>query len=314
MLTVDPAELRATQDHFGFLRPEPIEKDWHVTQAVAALAAIDAAPFRLVFSGGTCLARAHRIVRRMSEDIDFKVVTIDPQQLVSRGARRQQLAALRQQVSEALRAAGFASAAASVQSRNENHYIVYQLSYPSSGGAEQVLRPTIQIELTYAPLMQSAIALPVQSLLAEAFGRKAEVPAIDCVSVTQTAAEKLVAVTRRTAMELAGVSRDPDPTLVRHLYDLHMMTDHIDRAAAIALAHQVAQQDAEEFKNQYPAYHADISGETRKALVAMRSIPTTRARYTNFVAAMVYGEQSSFDTAMASLAALVDEAWPENVG
>ena len=46
---------------------------------------------------------------------------------------------------------------------------------------------------------------------------------IACVSVVETAAEKLVALTRRTAMEMAGLSRDPDPTLVRHIYDLHMM-------------------------------------------------------------------------------------------
>ena len=40
----------------------------------AALATIDAAPFDLVFGGGTALARAHHIVRRMSEDVDFKIV------------------------------------------------------------------------------------------------------------------------------------------------------------------------------------------------------------------------------------------------
>ena len=46
--------------------------------------------------------------------------------------------------------------------------------------------------------------------------------------MTETAAEKLVALTRRIAMELAGLSRDPDPTLVRHIYDLHLMQGHID--------------------------------------------------------------------------------------
>jgi hypothetical protein len=40
------------------------------------LAAIDAAPFSLVFGGGTALARAHRLVQRMSEDVDFKIVPL----------------------------------------------------------------------------------------------------------------------------------------------------------------------------------------------------------------------------------------------
>jgi hypothetical protein len=43
------------------------------------------------------------------------------------------------------------------------------------------------------------------------------VPEVACVSVIETAAEKLVSVTRRTAMEMAGASRDPDPALVRHV-------------------------------------------------------------------------------------------------
>jgi hypothetical protein len=72
--------------------------------------------------------------------------------------------------------------------------------------------------------------LPVTSFVAEAFARAPEIPVIDCVSVTETAAEKLVSLTRRSAMELAGLSREPDHTLVRHVYDLHMIRDHIDFA------------------------------------------------------------------------------------
>ena len=45
-----------------------------VVRAIRVLAGFDASPFMLVFGGGTALARAHRIVRRMSEDVDFKVV------------------------------------------------------------------------------------------------------------------------------------------------------------------------------------------------------------------------------------------------
>ena len=67
---------------------------------------------------------------------------------------------------------------------------------------------------------------PIASLFAEAFRREPEIAAIDCVSVTETAAEKLVALTRRTGMILAGVNRgDPDLTLVRHIYDLHLIRD-----------------------------------------------------------------------------------------
>jgi hypothetical protein len=117
-----------------------------------------------------------------------------------------------------------------------------------------------------------------------------EVPAIPCVGVIETAAEKLVSLTRRTAMDLAGASRDPDPALVRHIYDLYMMREHLDPAVVVALARDIAAADAHE----YPAYAADIVGETGKALDAPRTDPLHRRRYDDSVSAMVYGRQTGF--------------------
>jgi Nucleotidyl transferase AbiEii toxin, Type IV TA system len=168
------------------------------------------------------------------------------------------------------------------------------------------LRPNIQIELTYAPLRQPPVTLPVSSFVAEAHQRPPEVARVQCVSVTETASEKLVALTRRIAMELAGLSRDPDPTLVRHIYDLHLMREHIDPGDVAALARDIAAADAKEFRNQYPAYAADIAGETRKALAALRTDPAYRSRYGDFVIAMAYGERPEFDAALASVLALAE--------
>ena len=150
----------------------------------------------------------------------------------------------------------------------------------------------------------------MSSFVNEAYGRPPEISKIECVSITETAAEKLVALTRRSAMVLAGLSRDPDPTLVRHIYDLHAICDHIDKAVAIDLARQISKTDAEEFKNQYPAYHADIAGETHKAMKAWTTEAARRSLYCNFVAAMVYSEAADFATAMATVAGLVNAAWP----
>jgi Nucleotidyl transferase AbiEii toxin, Type IV TA system len=107
-------------------------------------------------------------------------------------------------------------------------------------------------------------------------------------------------------MDLAGASRDPDPTLVRHIYDLHMMRGHLDFAAVAALAQAIAAADAEQFARQYPAYAVDIAGETRKALQALRTDPLHRERYGRFVAAMVYGETPDFAAAMATVVTAAD--------
>jgi len=300
-----PGNLRPVADFFGLVGTAPVEKDFHVVRAIAALASIDAAPFTLVFGGGTALARAHKIIRRMSEDVDFKIVP-PAAATVSRSVLRQQLGALRAKVTDALLATGFAfdpADPACTKSRNENRYTIWHLPYDPIGGAGQGLRPTILIETTYAALRLPASLKPVSSFVAEAFGRTPEVPEIACVSLAETAAEKLVSLTRRTAMDLAGLSRDADPALVRHIYDLHAMRDLIDPGEVAQLARNIAAADAAEFRNQYPAYAADIAGETSKALDALRTAPVYRTRYADFVAAMVYDEQTAFDDAMATVTA-----------
>jgi hypothetical protein len=86
---------------------------------------------------------------------------------------------------------------------------------------------------------------------------------------------------------------------------------HIDQTAIVELARLIAQRDAEEFRNQYPAYHTDIAGETHKTLAAWVTEPTSGALYSIFVAAMVYSKQVDFSAAMATVAGLVEEIWPK---
>lgn len=305
-----PDDLRLIADFFGLVGTAPVAKDFYVVRAIAALAAIDAAPFTLVFGGGTALARAHKLIRRMSEDVDFKIVPTAATPVSNSGLRRQ-LGALRDKVTTALQAAGFAfdpADKAATRSRNENRYTVYQLPYPS-GGAGEGLRHTIQVELTYARLRLPRVVLPVSSFITEASVKAPDVPSMPCVSITETAAEKLVSLTRRTAMVLAGASRDPDPTLVRHIYDLHMMRELVDPTVFTALVRAIAQADAAEFANQYPAYAADIAGETRTALTALRSDPVHRDRYIRFMADMVYGERPDFGVAMDTVTGLAERVW-----
>jgi predicted nucleotidyltransferase component of viral defense system len=310
-------QFREVQAYFRLPSIALVEKDLHVVRAIAALASLDASPFRLVFGGGTALARAHKLVHRMSEDVDFKIVPHMAAD-VSRSVLRQQLGELRAKITAALLAAGFAfdpADPACTKSRNENRYTIWHLPYARTDGAGEGLRPTIMIETTYATLRQAAITKPISSFVAEAFERPPEVPAIACVSLAETAAEKLVSLTRRTAMELAGLSRATDPALVRHIYDLHVMREHVDLDLVATMARSIAEADAKEFRNQYPDYQADIIGETRKALTALSDDVTHRNRYDSFVAAMVYGEKPAFVEALATVDAFAKRAiWLEGGG
>jgi predicted nucleotidyltransferase component of viral defense system len=62
-----------TSEKLGIRYPAIIEKDYYVTHIINSLSGIENEYFRLIFAGGTCLAKAHKIVKRMSEDVDFKI-------------------------------------------------------------------------------------------------------------------------------------------------------------------------------------------------------------------------------------------------
>lgn len=298
-----PDNLRPVVDFFGLPNTATVIKDFYVVRAIKAVAAVDASPFTLVFGGGTALARAHRLVKRMSEDVDFKIVP-PPGVSIGPAKRRKLLGALRKRVSDALHAAGFAFDPADESktwSRDANTYSVWHLPYDGRAGEDLTLRPTIQVEMTHASLRLASVDKPVSSFVAEALSHPPEVASIPCVSLTETAAEKFVSLTRRTAMERAGLSRAPDPTLVRHIYDLHAMRENIDIEQLARLVSLIAASDAEEFRNQYPAYAADIMGETRSAIIALQSDDLYRQRYNDFLAAMVYGDQTDFRLAIGTV-------------
>jgi len=50
-----------------------IEKDWHVVRAIGVLASLDHGEARPAFSGGTSLSIGWGLIKRVSEDVDFKV-------------------------------------------------------------------------------------------------------------------------------------------------------------------------------------------------------------------------------------------------
>ena len=309
-MSSDPLDIVAAQEHFGFASPAPVEKDWYILQAMHAIACVDAGPFRLVFAGGTCLARAHRLVRRMSEDVDFKVAPLDGGPGGTSKLRRE-LGRLRDRITTRLQAAGFEIDPADpvqLHSRDANRYPLIQLSY-ESGEVSGSLRPTIQVELNFARLREATISLPVASFIAEAFSRPPEITSIDCVSVAETAAEKLVSLTRRTAMQIAGISREPDPTLVRHIYDLHMIRGHYTAESVARLAKQIIPVDAEEFGNQFPSYRDNPEAETRRALEALSADAQHAQRYADFVRLMVYGDKPSYEEALSTVTTLAQRLW-----
>jgi hypothetical protein len=180
----------------------------------------------------------------------------------------------------------------------------YRLPYAPIAAGAGALRPEIQIDMLSIQVRRPSVERPVRSFIAEGFNRPAEVASTACAAIPESAAEKLVALTRRVGAELAGLREKRDQTLVRHVYDLHVIREHYDAADVASLAREIMIDEAKTYGKDFPAYQADPLGETLKAIEGIATSAEFAANYANFRRDMVYGEGPEFDTAAATLNSL----------
>jgi hypothetical protein len=107
--------------------------------------------------------------------------------------------------------------------------------------------------------------------------------------------DKLVGLTRRAGAELAGLD-EPDPTLIRHLHDLHALRAHYDAGEVVALAREVMLADAAAYGNQFPTYRENPLRETLGAVEGLAADPGYARRYAEFQRLMVYGTNVEYAT------------------
>ena len=216
-----------------------VEKDWHVVQAVRVISSLDNADVMPIFSGGTSLSKGWGLIKRFSEDIDFKA----SMPAEGSGARqRKQSSAYREQVLSALAAADFTLI--TVKKGNESRFFSADLAYHSHFETGQGLRPYIRLEMSFiAPALQP-ISRPIRSLIAQFELKSAEVTDFPCVDPIETAADKLSALAWRVCTRNRGTEGD-DPAVIRHLYDLAALEHRVRDAEGFAtLVRQIAEKDA----------------------------------------------------------------------
>ena len=195
--------------------PGLVEKDWHVTRAIGVLATLDHAGATPAFGGGTSLSKAWGLIKRFSEDIDFKVAM---PAATSRNKARNERSAYRKRILAALSEADFVLAGEPAK-RDENQFFSADLFYPSLFATGPGLRPHIRVEMLLRPPALPPIARSIASLIGKAQGKPPEIAAFLCVDPVETAADKLSALAWRTLARRRGSGGD-DPTIVRHLHDL----------------------------------------------------------------------------------------------
>jgi hypothetical protein len=106
--------------------------------------------------------------------------------------------------------------------------------------------------------------------------------------------------------ELAGLRETRNPTLVRHVYDLHVIREHYDFADVAILAREIMIDDAKTYGRDFPAYEANPLAETLKAIDGIGADDAFANNYATFRRDMVYGRAPDFETAVATLQTLAE--------
>ena len=194
--------------------PSFVEKDWYAMRIIASLIAVNDFGVQLVFSGGTSLSKGFGLIKRFSEDLDFKVI------LPKANPTRNECSNYRKQIVEVIRGSSSEwSLDEEPKSENANRKFTCNIRYKENFEITAALRPYIKLEVNFIvptlPVEQRAL----QSFIAQAMDQSPEVPLIACVSPIETAAEKLSALTWRVLSRNRSSEKD-DPSLIRHLYDL----------------------------------------------------------------------------------------------
>ena len=233
-------------DAVGLATPAFAEKDYYVVQALSAVSRIaPLAPFEIIFAGGTCLTKAHGITERMSEDIDLKIAMTPDHGLLGI-ALRNRLRELRGGICDALIEQGFRvdpDDRQQVEVHSRGKFVRINLDYTSAYGEESQLRPHIQVEANLRSPKMEPVKLQAASFAAQALGETPEVEQILCIAIPETAAEKLVALLWRVFSQSVGEGPEynaNDDRLVRHVYDLHMISNRIGSEEVTDLARAVA--------------------------------------------------------------------------
>ncbi len=199
--------------------PRLVEKDYFCSAVIAWLAQAGA---RIVFKGGTCLAKVHADFYRLSEDLDWAIPTpLD----ATRSQRSALAAAAKKALAQAPEGLGGLSVRERLKGANKSTQYLGSTAYRSlMSGQEEPLK--IEIGLR-EPLLSPVVTGQARTLLLDPISGGEAVPPIQvsCISLQEAYAEKLrAALTRRepAARDLfdvdhairAGRIREDDPELL----------------------------------------------------------------------------------------------------
>lgn len=202
-----------------------IEKDWHAVQVLKKIYEFSYRGFEIIFSGGTALSKAHNIIQRFSEDVDFRVQT-NLLEGASKSHQKKVLSDFKNAVIAHLRTE-FDIDDNKIEAKDSNHFFSVELDYPTLFPQSVVLRPHLLIEFKLSRLFLDAQSFPVSSFINELSRKDPEVPDMACTNSVEIAIDKFSALLWRIPQREENIKNSvetpDDRNIVRHLHDLYFL-------------------------------------------------------------------------------------------
>lgn len=290
------------------LNQDAVEKDFYVTKAIQVLTQVEDDYFTLVFQGGTSLSKGYQIIRRLSEDVDFRVVQKPQALTLGKEVRRKKLREFRHHLIHALKEAEFEVPKDTVKVFYEGRFMRIQAAFPGSGKLTY-LRPYIAVECFLGDLALNPQTTEITTLIKLTLGESCNhtIFPVNCVALDETAAEKWVALTRRVANTQLR-TRKSDQHLVRHLYDLyHLKISGLLTGDYCEIISRVMEKDSLKFKKHNLAY-ADDPINTSALALSLLNDSQWQTHWDRFLEHMVYeNTKPSFHQAYNQLQILSQE-------
>ena len=278
--------------------PAFIEKDWHAVRVLDALSQFTHEDITIIFTGGTSLSKGYGLLKRFSEDLDFRA-------RFDTGAKpgKRELRAFRNGVIEALKGTKDISF-------GEGDIVVdglgfkIQLIYPKEFQAPEGIRPELQVEFSFTQPRLDAVHREITSLVAQYKSEPAETGFL-CLSPVEIASDKFSSLVWRIHKRNREGEKD-DPAMLRHLHDLCALREVVGEAkdVFVTTALESFAIDQERQNRQVGMALADAATQ---ALAMMKGDGIYREEYQRFVDAMSYAsddEKIFFDEALGQFETL----------
>ncbi len=282
------------------IEPSFLEKDVYITRILKTLSNIKNDKITPVFSGGTSLHKGHEIIKRFSEDIDFRVKT-------EIGLTRNDRRNFRKYIIEEInKIPDLKVIEETIRVRNESNFFGFYVDYPKEYNLDKSLRSNIKFEMGFEELLLDTTKCKVGGIIDTIMKEnnktsiENETFEIDCISLEEIAGNKLSALMWRTQIkdrsQPFGIKNDP--TIIRHLYDLSAMCSKIKTDNFIFVLETSFKHDLGRAGSSKDINLIDSLNNTFNSL---KNDKIYKKEYETFVANMCYGKDDEiieFKTAL----------------